>query len=322
MKKKYKAKVKVGVLGSLLLGAILIAAILAYVPVLAQLSDYNPQGLKATTLKEVLALPDEEIDLATAIMILCKEWDPSVDVTGPLEEIDRMALELGVMIDPKDSPERIVNLVNQYFFEENAYSDLGPTGPRYMETFESSALPSVIENKKGDCLGLSLLYLAVTERLGLPFYGVAAPGHIFVRYDDGKKRINIETTDKGEEGEDNWYEKRFMLHPTYRKYNFYLGNLLKREVIGVFLNSLGATHYEKGMYDEAIAEVKRALELNPNDADAHYNLGATHYEKGMYDEAIAEVKRALELNPNHPEAHYRLGVAYQDKGMYDKEIGQ
>jgi len=76
MKRKCKAKVMTEVLGSLLLGVILLATILAYAPAFAQLSNYNPQGLKAGTLEEVLALRDEKIDLATAIMILYREWDP------------------------------------------------------------------------------------------------------------------------------------------------------------------------------------------------------------------------------------------------------
>ena len=40
----------------------------------------HEQGLKATTIDEVLALPDEEIDIATAILLLSKQWDKAVDV--------------------------------------------------------------------------------------------------------------------------------------------------------------------------------------------------------------------------------------------------
>jgi len=141
MKKKCKAKVVARALGSLLVGTILLTTIMAHTPALAQLSNYNPQGLEATTLEEVLALPDEEIDLATAIMILYKEWDASFDVAGSLEEIDRMALELEARISPEDNPERIVSLINQYLFEENTYSSLDPTDSHYMKTVEYSALP-------------------------------------------------------------------------------------------------------------------------------------------------------------------------------------
>jgi len=320
MKKKCKAKVMVEVLGSLLLGTILLTTIMAHTPALAQLSNYNPQGLKAGTLEEVLALPDEEIDLASAIMILYKEWDPSFDATGSSEEIQRMAVELERRINPEDSPEKIVSLINQYVFEKSAYSALEPTDPGYMKDLERSALPRVIERKKGDCLGLCLLYLALAERLGLPFHGVAAPGHVFVRYDDGKTRINVETTNKGAEYEDSQYEKDFMLHPAYKRHNWYLENLLKREVIGVFLNGVAITYGRKGMYNQAIVKLKKALEINPNDPAAHSNLGVVYGDKGMLDEAIVEHEKAIEANPNYAEAHGNLGIAYAEKGMLDEAI--
>ena len=321
MKKKCKVKVIVKVLWSFLLGVILLTAILAYTPTLAQLSNYNPRGLKATTLEEVLALPDEEIDLATAILILCKGWDASVDVVAYLEEIEKMALELQTQISPADNSEKIVSLTNYYLFEKKNYSLAPPSDPGYMK-LENAGLPWVIENKKGNCLGLSLPYLVLAERLRLPFYGVVAPGHVFVHYDDGKKKINIEATGKGCEYEDSFYKKEFMLYPTYRNYNFYLRNLSEREVIGVFLNNLGVAYSGKGMYDEAIAEFKKGIEINPNYAEAHSNLGIAYRNKGRFDEAIAELKKAIEINPNYAEAHSNLGIAYGGKGMFDEAIAE
>ncbi len=234
-----------------------------------------------------------------------------------------MALDLGVRISPEDNPERIVSLINEYLFEEKGYSSLvlDPSDPGYWK-LERWALPRVIENRKGDCLGLSLFYLALTERLRLPFYGVVVPGHIFVHYDDGKKKINIETLEKGKEYEDSYYEKSYMLHSTCRNYNFYLRNLLKRELIGLVLNDLGLAYHDKGMYDVAIAELKRAIEINPNLAEAHYNLGNTYYKKGMYDVAIVEYKKAIEINPYNDSAYCNLGVVYRHKGMYDEAIIQ
>ena len=293
MKKRYKPKMVTKMLPSFLLGVVLLATILAHAPVLAQVSDYNPKGLRATTLEEVLALPDEEIDLATAIMILYKEWDPRFDPAGSLEEIDTMARELEARISPDDSPERVVVLINQYVFEEKTFSHLEPTVPDYGD-LRDDFLPDVIANKKGACLGLSLFYLVLAERLGIPFYGVAAPEHVFVRYDDGQKRINVEVTDGGRGYEDSFYEKKYMPHSTYRDYRFYLRNLVKREVIGLFLSNLGSAYGGKGMLDEAIAEWRKAIEINSNYAKAHYNLAVAYYFTEEYNLAIEHYDKAIE----------------------------
>ncbi len=320
MKKRYKTKIAVEVLGNLLLGAVLLTTTLVYAPALAQLSNYNPQGLKATTLEEVLVLPDEEIDLATAILILSEEWDASFDMKESLGAINRMAFEIRILINTEDDPERVISLINHYLFENKGYDYVDGSSRSASTLGKGKVLSHVIRNKKGNCVGLSLLYLALAERLELPFYGVVLPDHFFVRYDDGQKRINIETSDKGWRPEDTDYEKEYMLHPTYRKYNFYLRNLSKKEVIGIFLCNVGITYTDKGMYDEAIAELKKVAEINPNDELAYFSLGVAYGEKGMYDEEIAEYKKAIEINPNSSDAYTNLGKAYTDKEMYDEAI--
>ena len=61
---------------------------------------------------------------------------------------------------------------------------------------------------------------------------------------------------------------------------------------------LGSAHYGKGQLDEAIAEYRKAVELDPDIADSHNNLGLALYGKGQLDEAIAEYRKAIELGPD------------------------
>ena len=321
MKKKCRGKATAKVLGSLLVGLIVLTMSIAHTPALAELSNYSPQGLNATTLEEVLALPDEEIDLATAILIIYKEWDANFNIEESLREIDRMAVEIRALINNEDDPKRIVSLINHYLFENKGYTYVDYSSQPGFGVLEQKALSQVIENRKGDCFGLSLLYLALTERLELPFYGVALPDHFFVRYANGEKRINVETTSKGVEVDDREYEEEYE-YPNHRKRDFYLRSLSKKEVIGGFLHSIGMAYGKKGMYDEAIIEYRKAIELNPNYTETHDNLGMAYGKKGMYDEAIIEYKKAIEINPDDNKAYNNLGVAYERKGMLDEAIDE
>ncbi len=63
----------------------------------------------------------------------------------------------------------------------------------------------------------------------------------------------------------------------------------------------------KGQHEAAVAEWKKAIELNPGEALAHNNLGVALSETGKRDEALAEYQKALELSPEYPEAHNNLG---------------
>ncbi|MCK4418999.1 tetratricopeptide repeat protein, partial [Candidatus Aerophobetes bacterium] len=65
-----------------------------------------------------------------------------------------------------------------------------------------------------------------------------------------------------------------------------------------------------------------AIEINPNLAEAHDSLGLAYFRKGMYNEAIAEYKKAIEIDPEFAKTHYYLALAYYYKKMYKLAIEQ
>ena len=77
-----------------------------------------------------------------------------------------------------------------------------------------------------------------------------------------------------------------------------------------------------GRFDEAIAEAKRAEELEPLSFISNSHLGWILYLAGRYDEAIAHCKRLLDVDPNFFPARRYLGLAYEQKGMYAEAIDQ
>ena len=71
----------------------------------------------------------------------------------------------------------------------------------------------------------------------------------------------------------------------------------------------------KGRFDEAAAEVRRALELAPLSVRFISNLGKTYYYARRYDESIRQYRQALELDPKGASVHEALGDAYQRTGL-------
>ena len=61
--------------------------------------------------------------------------------------------------------------------------------------------------------------------------------------------------------------------------------------------------------DEAIAHFQKALQINPDYADAHNNLGSALLRKGKVDEAITHYQKALQINPDFAEAQKNLSNA-------------
>ncbi|HUE81829.1 MAG TPA: protein kinase [Pyrinomonadaceae bacterium] len=77
-----------------------------------------------------------------------------------------------------------------------------------------------------------------------------------------------------------------------------------------------------GRFDEGLAEIRRAQELEPFSLFIHANVGAVLSQARGYDEAISHLKKVLEMNPNFDHARSLLGFAYRQKGMYEEAISE
>jgi len=75
---------------------------------------------------------------------------------------------------------------------------------------------------------------------------------------------------------------------------------------------LGAVHGQLGRHTEALAPMRQAVTLSPQDASAHNNLGNVLLALGKLDEAKASFQQALTINPRFAVAHYNLGNAFKD----------
>ena len=65
----------------------------------------------------------------------------------------------------------------------------------------------------------------------------------------------------------------------------------------------------------------RALAINPDNADAHFNLAMLLGPQNWLDEAVAHLQRALEINPQNGEAHRNLAVAFGLQGKSTSRFG-
>jgi len=69
-----------------------------------------------------------------------------------------------------------------------------------------------------------------------------------------------------------------------------------------------------GRFEEAIAEGKRAVELDPLSPVINADLGIDLYLARRYDDAIEQFKKTLALDPTFFYTHYNLGIVLQLKG--------
>ena len=82
----------------------------------------------------------------------------------------------------------------------------------------------------------------------------------------------------------------------------------------------GYYYWVTGQLDTAIAELRRAQELAPLSAIITLDVAQALYYQGRYDEALEMSLKARELDPDFPPPLFLPGQAYERKGMYAKAI--
>ena len=263
-------------------------------------------------------LPDEEIPLGKTLILASSLLGAEltgvrVDPAAVEKEITRLAEKVRPALRDRRDPRAVIAALNRFLFVEEGFSY-----DRVAGNTDNYLLDRVLGRKRGNCLGLTALYLLLAERLSLPLHGVYVPSHCFVRYEDAGVRFNIETGKKGAERDDGWYHHDFGL----RGGRPYLRSLGRKEMIGVYLKSLGASCSRKGREDRALRLYREAAVFYPGLPDAYFNTGVSFQKKGLLDEAIGQYKRALELDPDLAVARDNLGVALAKKGKYREALAE
>jgi len=280
------------------------------------LANEDKSGLYARSIEYILRLDAEEVDLATAVLIISEQWNDNVYGKRYVSKLDDMAIEIRDILKDKKltTNHKAVAVINQYLFEKEGFKPV-PEAADPNDLF----LHSVLDRKRGYCLSLSILYLCLAERLGLPLYGVVVPGHFFVRYDDGRVRFNIETTSKGGYADDNHYITKFKV-PQGNDDGIYMANLNKLQTLGCFFNNLGNSYNDIGNTGQALVALERAVQINPSLSESRVNLGNIYLKNGRPEDAIYQYKAALRTNPDDAKVHNGLGNAYIEQDWLNDAI--
>ncbi|MHC4640530.1 MAG: tetratricopeptide repeat protein [Planctomycetota bacterium] len=252
-------------------------------------------------------------DVLNACLLLAYDYYPDIDRVQTNRTFERIVDDIKMQTKDTRDPQQIVTSINEYIFDSLCIQPVS-TGAI------SSILPNtVLENKKGNCLSISIIYTAIAEQLQLKIFPKIVPHHMFLSYDDGVNRFNIETTSDGFSFPDSHYVN-YLPYPQQRPTSAYLRKLSKSELLGVFLLKLGTCLGQAGRNRDALNAQKRALRLFPELASVHINIGASYLKLGNIKQAKTHLIKAVTLEPTSWSAHSHLGHLYFIIANYKKSI--
>jgi len=142
--------------------------------------------------EEILNTPEEKINIGKYALLLTKTVAPDLDVDYELKQLNDMANTVRPRLKDVTDPQKIVDILNDYFFKEMGFKSGSEEDPNTFWLMHYGRI-----RRSAHCVTIGVIYLCLTERLDLPVHGVLIPGirgHFFVRYDNSRTKINIDTT--------------------------------------------------------------------------------------------------------------------------------
>ena len=262
----------------------------------------------------------DNTDLLETLLMVSKHWKPSLDLAPLKEEIQKLIHSARQKLSVMNRPEDIIRTIRTVIHEEGGY--------RYTDQVDEKGVPinpeelflhGLLNTHKGYCMNLSLLYLILGQKLGLPFYGVALPNHFFVRYEREAVKVNIETTERGVSYPDSFYRQRFGTLAG-SKNPYFMKNLDTRQTLGAYFSNVGMVYYQNQKPERAIFYLGISTAINPESIDAQNNLANIYSELKKPQEAIKHYNLALKSDPGNSSTLFNLGLVLQESGNFTKAI--
>lgn len=215
--------------------------------VIEKLAQHLPnrklRGFSVNHEEDLLNLTPDQIEISQAVLLSQGEAADFQRLASYKASLDLMALQILARIGIDATPIDKINGINAFIFEELGYRF--PPHSLYAKDIDQyTFLSSIIDKREGVCLGVSILYLSLAQRIGLPLEIITPPGHIYVRYNTPTYHINIETTARGVHLDDHVY-----LGINTRS----LSQRNLKEVVGMIHYNQASVYWQKGE-NEKVAE--------------------------------------------------------------------
>jgi regulator of sirC expression with transglutaminase-like and TPR domain len=248
----------------------------------------------------LVAGDEATLDLARAALLIAAEEYPQIAPETYLRRLDLLAERVKDRLSEESAPPVVLQEVSRVLFEEEGFRG---NAEAYYDP-RNSFLNDVLDRRLGIPLTLSIVYLEVAWRLGLPVEGVNFPNHFLVRYRgealsllvDPFQQGEIRFEDQAQELLDHIYGGSVQLRPEF------LRPASRKDILLRLLMNLKTVYTNTRDDARALAAIDRILLLRPAALEEVRDRGMLLARAGRVDEAVADLQRYLEARPEPPDA--------------------
>ena len=242
--------------------------------------------------------PDAEIDLGeTALLFAAAEY-PDLDLAREVGFFDSLARAASRAVDG-DSPLGAANALSRFLFD-----DLGFAGNQrdYYDP-RNSYVNEVLKRRVGIPITLSLVYMEVGRRTGVPMQGVGLPGHFLMCHAE-EPGLFVDAFHGGLLLSRDECVQRFrdLTHPDEPWSDEYLAPIAKRDMLTRMLRNLKVAHLRRKDNERALLTATMLICLRPDLAEERRDRGVVQSRLGRYAEAIEDLRGYLDQAPSSADA--------------------
>lgn len=210
-----------------------------------------------------MRLPDDQVDLAVAALLIAEEEFPGLDVAGYMEQVDRLADHVRKRLPRRGEKQAavVISHLRSELFDVEGFS--GDEDDYYNP--RNNYFNQVLDRKRGIPITLSILYIEVARRLGLELQGVGFPGHFLVKHVMEGTQIVMDPFFGGRTLD--LEDLRDLLRNVADREDMdpsYLEPVPKREILARTLRNLRANYLRLKDPPRELAALERLLLLEPN----------------------------------------------------------
>jgi regulator of sirC expression with transglutaminase-like and TPR domain len=242
--------------------------------------------------------PSRPVDLAEAALLVAADFRPGLDPAAWRARLDELAeAARGPVLSAWSDAARVAAL-NQFLFEQEGFEG----NEDEYEDPRNSLLNEVLERRTGLPITLSLVYLEVGRRLGLPVEGIGFPGHFLVRW-RGKEDFVIDAFHGeliGDEALTTLLREALGRDAVFSRSE--LRAITPHAFLVRLLSNLKRHFALASEFASALQCCERLLQLAPGDAEEIRDRGLVYEQLECWSAARADLARFLDLAPGHPSA--------------------
>jgi regulator of sirC expression with transglutaminase-like and TPR domain len=241
---------------------------------------------------------ERAIDLPRAALLVAGEEYPDLDPAAYLARIDALGAALRERISEEPMADRQVAALNALLFGEEGFR--GNSAAYYDP--RNSYLNEVLDRRLGIPITLSVVYVAVGRRAGLPLVGVGLPAHFLVAC-EGPTRLLVDPFNCGRVvGLDDCHEllrqafgSAMVLEPRH------LEATPPRHILARLITNLKVAYQRSGDLPRALRASEQLSLVLPTSAELR-DRGLLRYRLADLAGAAAELSQYLEFEPAAPDA--------------------